>query len=320
MKLTDSQLNFYVNDVLALRQKHKQKYQPQIDYLIQTLSKAINQNTTLGVIKVVQAGSWPKGTALRPRDGIDLDIDLVVYIKIDEASKADLAKLHTSLIGLLQNAYPQKSAEDFTPSVKTVGITYRVSGLKVDLVPVVPLQSPADYVWQPEIGGGGAFRTSPPGQLKFIRGLKASDARFATVVRLLKRWRHLAELDHPSSFVLELVAAHVTITQGAPPSIEEGLLRVLVYIAQSGLKERISFTGAIGSLPARESLVRIYDPTNNENNGAAWIDEAARKEIVAAAERGAEALNLAAIRREKGDTLAAWKSVLGTPFRIEEAT
>lgn len=318
VQLTDAQLGFYVDDVLAFKREHKQGYQSQIDYLIQTLTSAINANTGLGVTKIIQAGSWAKGTALRPRDGIDLDIDLIVYLDATEADRTEVAKLHSKIVELLKKTYAQKSAEDFKPSKKTVGIEFRTSGLKVDLVPAIPIKDPAEFVWQPEVGGLGSYRTSPPGQLAFVREIKQRDSRFATIVRLLKRWRHRAELEAPSSFVLELITGHVGRLHGTPPSIEEGLLQVLVYIAQSELRERIAFSGAIGAFPKAEQLVRIHDPTNNENNAAARITDAERVEIVAAAARAAEAINRARWRREKGDTLDAWKGVMGTPFRVEE--
>lgn len=183
---------------------------------------------------------------------------------------------------------------------------------------MIPVKSPEGYVWQPETGGGGTFRTCPPRQLSFVRELKGRDPRFAPVVRLLKRWRHRAEIDSLSSFVLELLTAHVINAHGVMPSIEEGLLRVLVYMAQSGLRDRIAFSGAIGAFPKTEQVVRVYDPTNNENNAAGRITETERAEIVSAASRAAETLNRAQWRREKGDTLAAWQTVLGTPFRIED--
>src|SRR5690349_645810 len=133
MKLTDAQLAFYVDDVIAFKPEHREKYQPQVDYLVQTLTNSMNADSALGVRQIVRAGSWAKGTALRPRDGFDLDIDLVVYLDVSDADASDIAKLHGQIVGLLRKTYSQKDPSDFVPSKKTVGITFRTSGLKVDL-------------------------------------------------------------------------------------------------------------------------------------------------------------------------------------------
>lgn len=319
MQLTDQQLNFYVDNVIAFRSDDKKKYQDQIDYLKQTLTNAIHANSALRVTKINQAGSWRKGTALKPRDGIHIDIDLVVYLDLSEATKSDVATLHDVLVGLLCAAYPSKPRDDFKPSKKTIGIEFRTSGLKVDLVPVVPVQEPADFVWQPEIGGKGAFMTSPPKQLEFIRALKDQDPRYASVVQLMKRWRNVTELsDELSSFTIELITAHIVGTHGPPPRLEEGLLRVFAYIAQSQLKLPISFKGAIRSVSSTPSAVRIFDPTNNENNVAGRMSEGDRKTVVDRATAALETLNYAQTIARAGDTLNCWKEVFGPSFKIDE--
>ena len=82
--------------------------------------------------------------------------------------------------------------------------------------------------------------------------------------------------------------------------------------------ERSSFREAIGSFPKEESPVRVYDPTNNENNAASRITTDQRAAIVKAASHAAEELNRATLRREKGDTLGVWRRIMGPGFRIEE--
>jgi len=320
MQLTEQQLDFYVQNVLSFGPVDKRSYQDQIDNLITSLTRAVNDNSNLRVTKIQQAGSWRKGTALKPRDGQELDIDLVVYLDVSEATKTDVATLHTLIIDLLCDVYPTKDRADFPPSRKTVGIEFHTSGLWVDLAPVVPVASPEGYVWQPEVGGGGAFLTSPAGQLAFVRAQKDTDPRYASLVRLLKRARHHAELGGTlSSFALELVVAHVLGLRGPAPRLEEGLLRVLHYVAASGLRDPIAFPGAIRTCAPTAAPVRIYDPTNNENNVTSRIDEAGRRAIVAWATEALETLNYAQNVARKGDTLACWKDVFGPSFRIEDA-
>ena len=139
MQLTDQQLNDYIRDVLFFGPEDKQKYQDQIDNLKTTLTNAIHENSDLGVIKINRAGSWRKGTALRPFGSQVIDIDLVVYLNVEEAKRSDIAGLHALIVKLLRKVYPTKPSSDFTPSKKAVGIEFRTSGLLVDLVPVVPI-------------------------------------------------------------------------------------------------------------------------------------------------------------------------------------
>jgi len=316
MQLTDQQLNDYIRDVLFFGPEDKQKYQNQIDNLKTTLTNSIHDNSGLGVSKINQAGSWRKGTALRPFGTQDIDIDLVVYLNVEEAKRSDITGLHALIVKLLRKAYPTKQAEDFTPSKKAVGIEFRTSGLLVDLVPVVPIPNSVGYVWQPEVGGGGTFRTSPEGQLEFIRSYKDADPRFTQVVRLAKRWRNYAELDALSSFTIELIAAHLNRTRGTPATIEMGLHRFLMYVAQFGLKELITFPGAIGRTPVESTSVRIYDPTNNENNVTARMQENERVEVVNAAMQAVQAVNHAMSVERKGDTVPLWQRVLGPQFAL----
>jgi hypothetical protein len=319
MQLTDQRLNFYLDNVIAFRSEDKKKYQDQVDHLKTTLTNAIHSSSAVKVTSINQAGSWRKGTALKPRDGFDLDIDLVVYLDLSEATKSDVATLHEVIIGLLCAAYPTKPRSDFTPSKRTVGIVFRTSGLRVDLVPIVPVKEPASFGWQPDVGGTGVFMTSPTKQLEFIRALKDQDPRYASVVRLVKRWRNVAELsDELSSFSIELITAHVVGTVGPPPSLEEGLLRVLAYVAQSQLKLPISFKDAIRSVPATPSAVRIFDPTNNENNVAGRMTDENRKAVVDRATAALETLNYAQTIAREGDTLTCWKEVFGPSFKTDE--
>ncbi|MFO0580031.1 MAG: CBASS oligonucleotide cyclase [Polyangia bacterium] len=319
MKLMDQQLEYYVQEVLAFRREDKRKYQEQIDYLKTCLDTAIRANSNLAVLKFLQAGSWRKGTALRPRDGHAIDIDLAVFLNVSEAKREDIATLHELIIDLLCKTYPTKPKGDFTPSRKTVGIEFRTSGLQVDLVPVIPIQEPAGYVWQPEVGGGGAFLTSIEGQLEFIRRIKDQDPRFTKIVRLAKRWRNYGELkDLLSSFALELIVAFLVVDQGAAPTIEEGLIRLLLFIAQSGLSTLISFPEAIRNIPASDAPVRILDPTNNENNVTVRMTDDERKQIVDHATATLETLNYAQDVGRKGETIGLWKEVFGPSFSVEE--
>lgn len=315
MKLTDAALNAYIDAVLFFGPDEKSRYEDQIEHLKTTLINAIHDNSELGVSGINQAGSWRKGTALNPGGGQDIDIDLVVYLEVEEAGAGDIKRLHNLVLELLRKAYPTKNEEDFRPGKKTIAIEFHTSGLKVDLAPAVPVKGLDTYVWQPEVGGGGTFQTSPKGQLEFIQNCKKQDPRFTQVVRLAKRWRNYAELqDELSSFTIELLVAHINARQGGPQSIEDGFRRFLLYVAQSELREVITFPGAIRKTPSSTAPVRIYDPTNNENNVTSRMTDSERLTVVRKAEDDYQAINHARSIERKGETEALWKQVLGPQF------
>ncbi|NVJ10536.1 hypothetical protein HUW63_35685 [Myxococcus sp. AM001] len=124
MQLSDKSLNDYIDTVLFFGPDEKKAYESQIDHLKTTLTSAIHQNSDLGVISINQAGSWRKGTALKPGAAQDIDIDLIVYLDVEEAGANDINLLHDRIVTLLQKAYPTKKKDDFNPGKKTVNIEF----------------------------------------------------------------------------------------------------------------------------------------------------------------------------------------------------
>lgn len=220
---------------------------------------------------------------------------------------------------LLCKAYPQKKSEDFTVQPRTLGIVFRVSGLEVDLVPVIPVEGPGDYGWQPSSRGEPPVKTSVTQQLKFIRLRKEQYLKFTALVRLLKHWRNQKDLDETlRSFMVELIVSHLQDREGVPASLEDGLLRFFLYIAQSGLRDPMVFpeNGKVESLP--KDRVVILDPVNATNNVARRLMDSDCSEIVAQATKAWELLTAARNNNYKGETLEYWKEVLGRGFVIEE--
>lgn len=113
------------------------RYRDQIKNLMEKLEAKIKNDTRTG-IKVTQftiAGSWKKGTILRPTGENPIDVDLVLYVSGDEGLQDDLTKLHDFVVDYLSEIYPSKDinrdvdAEDPTKSIK---IRFAGTGLEVD--------------------------------------------------------------------------------------------------------------------------------------------------------------------------------------------
>ena len=109
-------------------------------------------------------------------------------------------------------------------------------------------------------------------------------ADFRTLVRMAKKWRNQAEIKPLKSFAIELIMAHVLRQQGNSASIEQRFRNFLLYIAQSGLKDEISFPENTAPFTIFSDPVVILDPVYSLNNVTSRISEAERKEIVAAAD------------------------------------
>jgi len=318
MELTDSQLLYFVDNCLKLPTGKRSEFLKQVDNLISVFSAAAKKDPVINIRKFLKTGSLRKGTILRPRGEFGVDADIAVFLNTNGTSNFDLPSLHHRLRRLLCAAYPQKKPEDFTVQPRTLGIVFRVSGMEVDLVPIIPIDGPGDYGWQPSSNGDAPVKTSVSSQLEFIRSRKDPYLRFTALVRLLKHWRNHQELDESlRSFMIELIVSHLQDEAGIPSSLEEGLLRFFLYLAQSELKEPIIFpeNGRVTSLP--KDPVVILDPVNSDNNVARRMTEVERQEIVNKARDAWEILTAARNNNFKGETLEYWKEIFGRSFAIE---
>lgn len=318
MQLTDGQINVFVDKVLKLPKGQRQEYLRQVDYMIARMRAKIDEDSSFAVKRFTKTGSLQKGTVLKPRGDNGVDADIAVDLDVSEASKDDLASLHEIIRVLLCAVYPQKKPDDFEIQPRTLGVHFQQSGLDVDLVPIIPIPSEPGYGWQPSSQGAAPVKTSVRGQLAFIKARSDADPRYRTLVRLAKGWRNAQELDALRSFAIELILAHLQDTEGGADGLEKGLLRFFRYVAQSELKQPISFpeSGRLESYPA-DSVV-ILDPANKDNNVSLRIADAERREIVKLATDAWELITTARRNGFKGETLEYWKQVFGRSFVIEE--
>jgi hypothetical protein len=108
--------------------------------------------------------------------------------------------------------------------------------------------------------------------------------------------------------------AHVLAKNGKDGSIEKRFRDFLLYIAQSELKEVITFPENGLFLQTFTDPVVILDPVCDTNNVASRISEDERKEIVAAATEAWET----AIFASTEDDFDLWKELFGPRFKVKE--
>lgn len=326
MRLSNSQLQVFV-DKIRLKPENMQKYREQIDNLKTKLDEKIknDKRTGLKVTKYVIAGSWKKHTILRPTGDNPIDIDLVLFVEGDENIQNDLKKLHDFIVEYLEEIYPQKDINrdvDAEGNTKSITIKFSGTGLEVDIVPVVPLSSPKEYVWQPQRGGGGKYITSISKQLDFSAQLRKDNTSYTAVVRALKWWRNYKELcptdDEPglSSFAIELIVGYLDANNGVENNIEEGIIRFFQFVSSADFPI-IKFKGAINNIPVYDTPIYIADNTNNENNVAKKLTDSKWNEIVSEAEDAFDSLNIAQSKQNESETIDEWKRIFGPTFNIK---
>jgi len=158
MELTESQLNYFVDNRLKLPKGKRSEYLGQVDRLIEKFSAAAADDKVIDIRKFLKTGSLRKGTVLRPRGDFGVDADIAVFLNTAAASQYDILNLHDRIKKLLAKCYPTKRSEDFTVQPRTLGIVFRDSGLELDLVPLVPIDGPGDYGWNHHRAGKHPLR------------------------------------------------------------------------------------------------------------------------------------------------------------------
>lgn len=314
MALSNTELRCYDSNVLRLPADKRKEYHAQVDRLITELCKSVRDKTEIKITKVVKAGSFAKYTILRKTASDPVDVDVVFYIAGRDVTKETLDSLSATIYDLLIKIYPTKSVEDFEIQRKAATVKFVGSGLSVDIVPVIEDATRAGYGWQYDIHDGSKVQTCAPCQIQFVRDRKNQDGDFRTLVRMAKKWRNYAEIKPLKSFAIELIMAHVLATQGKAGSIEQRFRNFLLYVAQSGLKEKISFPENTAPFGSFSDPVVILDPVYSLNNVTSRISEAERKEIVAAAQEAWETANFASAENDNG----VWKELFGPGFKVED--
>lgn len=328
MKLENKQLHFFIKKI-KLQPENMQKYRDQIKNLKNKLEDKIKNDNRNGlkVSKYILAGSWKKHTILKPTGEHPIDIDLVLFVTGDDNVQNDLKKLHDFIVKYLEEIYPQKDISkdvDAEGNTKSITISFRGTGLQIDIVPVVPLPMPVEYVWQPQRGGrgGGKYITSVSRHLLHNLELRRNNSSYTAIVRALKWWRNYKELKPTdsesgiSSFAIELIVAYLDDNFGVVENIEEGIIRFFQFVSSKNFPE-ITFENAINEVPSYTTPVYIADDTNNENSASKKITPTVWQEIRDEADDAFDTLNSAQSKNNEGDTIQEWKRVFGPTFNIK---
>src|SRR6202795_1075093 len=108
------------------------EYRAQARRLRERLEAYLDEHPDFTLKKMLLSGSLAKGTALRSLN----DIDVACYISGADAPE-DVSALLQYLAERLRKAYPNFSPDQVKPQTYSVTVSFRGSGLDVDVVPIL---------------------------------------------------------------------------------------------------------------------------------------------------------------------------------------
>ena len=307
----------FAQDKVNLPKDKADEYRAQVSRLRDKLEGYLAEHPDFALRKMLLSGSLAKGTSLRTLN----DIDVAVYISGSDAPH-DLRALLDYLATRLRKAFPNFTDDQVKPQTYSVTVSFRGTGLDVDIVPVMYSGDPQ---WRGNLisqDDGSFLETSIPLHLQFARKRKlAQPVHFAQVVRLVKFWARRTKQERDGfrfkSFMIEMILAHLC-DQGVDFSdYPEALQAFFTYIARSGLRERIVFEDhyRASSVPAMSDRVQIIDPINAGNNVARLYASEQADAIVDAALDAGDAIDAALAAPTKELTLYYWQKVFGSSFQ-----
>lgn len=305
-------------DRVNLPKDHADEYRAQVRRLREKLETYVDEHPDFTLRKMMLSGSLAKGTALRSLN----DIDVACYIS--GADAPDTVKdLLDYLATRLRTAFPNFTADQVQPQTYSVTVSFKGSGLDVDVVPILYDGDPQWYGNLVSQDDGSFLRTSIPLHLEFAAKRKRQQEKhFAQVVRLVKFWARRLKQERDGfrfkSFMIEMILAKLCDDGLDFSDYPEALQHFFTYVARSDLRELIVFDDcyAKSTVPVLNDTVRIIDPVNAQNNVARLYTAAEADAIVDAALDAGDAIDAALAAPTKQETVAYWQKVFGSSFQV----
>jgi len=316
--INHSHIVSFAQEKVNLPKDKADEYRAQARRLRERLEGYLSEHPDFTLKKMLMSGSLAKGTALRTLN----DIDVACYISGADAP-GDVPKLLTYLAERLRKAFPNFSPDQVKPNTYSVTVSFKGSGLDVDVVPILYKGDPNWYGNLVSQENGSLLETCIPRHLEFIRKRKdAHETDFAQVARLVKFWAARMKREQEGfrfkSFMIELILAHLADEGLDFSDYPEALQHFFTYVARSNLRETIVFsdyykTSSVGTF---SEPVKIIDPVNPKNNACKLYTSQQADAIVAAALDAGDAIDAALAAPTKQETVRYWQKVFGSAFQV----
>ena len=301
----------FAKDRVNLPKDRANEYRSQAKRLRDKLKDYLASYPDFSLRKMILSGSLAKGTALRTLN----DIDVACYIKGDISNVPDLLQ---HLTKRLYDAFPNFNPDQITTQTYSIRVSFRGTGLDVDIVPVLYNDDPDWYGAVVSQEDGSFLKTNILRHIEFIQKRKSKCEHFSQVVRLIKFWIRKETMKNNNfkfkSFMVELVLAHL-LDKGLDFSdYPEALQHFFTYIAKSNLRERIEFFDYYNTSGKFNAPVQIIDPVNKDNNvGRLYTAEQADIIVNASLEAG-DAIDASLMATTKQKTVYYWQKIFGSSF------
>ena len=308
----------FAQDRVNLPKEKAKEYRAQARRLRERLENYLKEHPDFTLRKMLLSGSLAKGTALRSLN----DIDVACYISGADAP-GEVAELLNYLAERLRKAFPNFSPDQVQAKTYSVTVSFRGTGLDVDVVPIL---YDGDSNWYGRLvsqDDGSYLETSIPLHLEFCRERKkAQEQHFAQVVRLVKFWAGNIKREREDfrfkSFMIEMILSRLCDQGFDFGDYPEALQHFFTYVARTDMREKIIFTdyyaaSAVGSFA---EPVQIIDPVNAKNNVSRLYTASEADAIVDAALDAGDAVDAALAAPTKQETVRYWRRVFGSSFQV----
>lgn len=317
-EISQADLVAFANEKVNLKKEYRYGYREQVRNLRDHLDRYVEEHPDIDLVKLLESGSLPKGTALKTI----LDIDVALYVDGKDAPE-ELGPLLEWLVARLRTTYHQMSPQDIYIDDPCIVMKF-ATGPSVEIAPILYFGDPEwrGYLW--DRASRKKILTSIPLHLEFIRKRKETQrVHFRQIIRLLKWWAAQRKEDTPQfslrSFIIELLVAKLADNGMKCDDYHLALEQFFSYIQRTGLRERIAFSDnyPASQLPKRNpNIVEIFDPVNPSNNLGAEITEPGRQLLVSLAANALDALSYARNSQTKEDALQCWRELMGASFSV----
>lgn len=308
----------FAEDRVNLPADKASEYREQVNRLREKLENYLVEHPDFALKKMLLSGSLAKGTALRTLN----DVDVACYISGAD-TPSDIQELLKYLAERLRKAYPNFSADQVKPKTYSVTVSFKGTGLDVDVVPILYQGDPNWYGDLVSQDDGSLLKTCIPRHLEFLRARKkAQEKHFAQVVRLVKFWAQRVKDEREGfrfkSFMIEMVMAKLCDQSLKFDDYPEGLQHFFTYLVKNRLRDQIVFEDYYAASVVGKFMdpVRIIDPVNAKNNAAKLYSQQEADMIVEAAGDAGDAIDAALHAPTKGETVAYWQQVFGQGFQV----
>ena len=129
--VSHSDLAAFADSSVNLKRDDASDYREQVNRLRGKMEEFIKDNPNVGLRKMLLSGSLATGTSLKTLN--DIDVALLVTSGDAPTGESDLLDW---LVKQLRKVYPNMNPEQISPGNHCVRISFRGSGLDVDVVPI----------------------------------------------------------------------------------------------------------------------------------------------------------------------------------------